>query len=629
MILAFLLVFLPQQTIDEDRIRAWVEQLASDDPRERERATEALVKVGPPVLPHLKSIRCSDVEACDRLALIERRIRQESRHRALSGKVARSLLEDRDLMTRLLSPHPDEVMKGLGLLTGHIASRDSAGFVILQHCRTVDPSADDLAVLLKEILREAPVNDADWAAVQVIALRTVQEYRLPGMIGPVRGLLASPEPVVRRGAVYAASEIGLAIPLDERKALVESVTPLLSDEAADVRSAAVETVGRIGGPERLFGIARMADDADARVRLKVIDAILCWEERKYASVLAELSKDPDAQVRRAAVQGIGALRESSLVADLLPRLQDQDEYVRLEMLNTLAMIRDKQYARQAAPLLKDPCTFVRSRALELLEILEASEFSREVAELLHPNEFETIRARALRILAAFGKADAAPAVARVLRDDSVLLRQMALETLSTIGTRAQSSDVAPLLKDELWGLRQLAAELLLRWGDRSHLDEIYELLDSSDPSVRAGVACALAHTGDKRGLNELLQSVREGEALARAKSLYALNAIAAPVLMKKFGETPVQAMPFCAGDITEILSELQRQTKIPMQTSINAGRTLELPYRGAILSVGVLLRFLAENSDGLYAIILDDDRNMVRIVPPNDAVRYWEKKFPK
>ena len=177
-----------------------------------------------------------------------------------------------------------------------------------------------------------------------------------------------------------------------------ALAPLLlaaKDRSAEVRHAAVLTLGRSSSPDALAAVRAALGDASAKVRVRAITALGkrkdsaslpamlrilagdkdAWPRGYAAWYLGELGgeravpaltrslQDPSAYVRRYAASSLGALGDARAVEPLLARVSDPDAEVRREVGQALERFDDPRIAAAAVGELSNADAACRLRAV--------------------------------------------------------------------------------------------------------------------------------------------------------------------------------------------------------------------------------------------------------------------------
>jgi HEAT repeat protein len=245
----------------------------------------------------------------------------------------------------------------------------------------------------------------------------------------------------RRDAAKALGEIGDAMAM-------EPLIAALKDPKKDVRDAAVEAIGKIGGDPR---------------------AVVAF---------AEPLKNGNSIAREEAASSLGKIRHKSAVEHLIPALKDEDCFVRQSAAASLGKIGEPSAVEALAQTLKD--------------------------------EDKDVRQTAAIAIGEIGGAAAVEPLLQLLKDESVMVRYRAVESLGRIGGSSAVDALIEALKDRGWiemptsggkpgtkkaWVRQKAIEALAETGDTRAVAPLTEALNDKQEAVRQAAQKALQKLG--------------------------------------------------------------------------------------------------------------------------------------
>ncbi len=156
----------------------------------------------------------------------------------------------------------------------------------------------------------------------------------------------------------------VACPDSERIASV-LITALGDGENPGRRNAAVEALVHCG-PRVVPGLLAATASDDIDVRKLVVDALAGIADARSTDTLVDLLGDPDPNVRAAAADALGAIGGEGVAEALLAlAVRDgEDQLVRFSALHALGSLEAPVQARDLAPVLDDP--ILRAAGLDLL-----------------------------------------------------------------------------------------------------------------------------------------------------------------------------------------------------------------------------------------------------------------------
>lgn len=389
---------------------------------------------------------------------------------------------------------------------------------------------------------------AKGGLVTVAAARALQWMgEKESAVKPLIKLLASPDPSVRR--------LSTAILGDLHD--LEAVTPII-DLLKDpkVGNTAIESLGRIGGPQATKALVplmrkkdgRAIDDGSSYVTITVGNASRALALIGDASILPDvipLLKDPNPLVRGDAAWLLGELGDPRAVDALLPLLKDtgkmQADPVYTEVAQALGKIGDKRAVPALIDLLRNPDT----RAMEVIEALAALKDPRAVDALigLLPSDF------AARALGKIADQRAVEPLIKLLNSPFPENWRSAAEGLGDLRAKAAA--------DRLSAMKHLCPQAIVALGqmkDPRIFDELLALL-KADTQVKFGsIVSALGDYGDSRAVEPIIELLKYNSP--------ATNRIAAEALGKLKD-------PHAVGPLIAVLKNADRAAKLGYMTSLD------------------------------------------------------------
>lgn len=331
----------------------------------------------------------------------------------------------------------------------HLLGNASVRATVIEAIVRRDASAGIVEILVEQ-LQSA---DADVRLAAIVAL---------GRLGDRRATAALAQRLDQPRAEVVAAAWALAQIGDQ--SAFESLLPLLSQDDASVRQAAIGALNSLGHPEMESRIAALLTSPDARiresavriagyfgyracvetmiarcadpeesVRRAAVEHLPFLEDPRATPHLASALKDPSARVRTAAAQAFAHLAPDQARGSLLTAARDADAWVRYYAVRSLGELRE---ASAMAPLIElaasDPAMHVRIAALETIGAIGGP----EAADLLLPYagaDQADLAAAALRALGHVCDDRSAAALKAALRAPDAVRRLAAVTGLRTCG----------------------------------------------------------------------------------------------------------------------------------------------------------------------------------------------------
>jgi HEAT repeat protein len=334
----------------------------------------------------------------------------------------------------------------------------------------------------------------------------------------IRVLREDSEPAVREAAALALSE-------HREQEVVDALIAALTDPVADVRSAAVDGLRRVGDSSAIPALAPLLKAADAGLRSRVAQALkmLAWQpeepeqEADFLVALGDLS--------RAAILGKAA------VGALAKVLEDSAYQRRVVAVNRLAEIGDPSAIPPLIAALRDTESVVRTAAANALGRL--------------------------------GATVAGPRLVSLLSDADANVRASSAEALGLLQEKRALATLIKLLKDRHWEVRASVLEALGRLGDPAAVLPVSEVLQDRDREVREQAALALGSLRDPRAAAPLVLAMLDPERVVRHAATRVLQQLdpyweRLPAVQELLGEVR-QALQHTDYGVRRVAAEILRR----------------------------------------------------------------------
>jgi cyclophilin family peptidyl-prolyl cis-trans isomerase len=284
-----------------------------------------------------------------------------------------------------------------------------------------------------------------------------------------RAALQSDDAAARAKAAWDLGQLGLAeIPEGEsepaaaislRAEAAAALIPAVSDSEAPVRRAAVEALGKTGGPEIEGALLSAGTDIDAGVRGEVALALFRRRflkrvpEYSTASLnkLLTLAEDSDPEVRWKAVYAFTRFPDPRAEKTLTLAEKDADKVTRLFAVRSVSKL-----GRSAETvLLSDSDLYVRAEAVASYG---ASKTAGDLPLSVFSDPSAHVRAAAADAVAATGRPELASRLEKMADADGPMARGRALLALAKLRGAAEAGRLELARKDPHWWVRSKAYE---------------------------------------------------------------------------------------------------------------------------------------------------------------------------
>ncbi|WP_435345897.1 HEAT repeat domain-containing protein [Haloarchaeobius sp. HRN-SO-5] len=211
-----------------------------------------------------------------------------------------------------------------------------------------------------EVSRDVTIGEASQRELQATDLSPVADDDVAEKVEA----LCEGDVVDRRRAALALGDE------DRTEAVLDALVHVgLTDEDADVRQFAVESLGNLGGDRAGEAAADTTDDPDPWVRAEAVVALDRIDRQRYESHVEAALGDDHHAVRRNAAVSLFKLRGEALLDVLLDQTRDDSERVREWAVHLLAGVDDDRAERRLSEVANDESEpkVVRSTAARSLE----------------------------------------------------------------------------------------------------------------------------------------------------------------------------------------------------------------------------------------------------------------------
>ncbi|MHB8876581.1 MAG: HEAT repeat domain-containing protein [Myxococcaceae bacterium] len=333
---------------------------------------------------------------------------------------------------------------------------------------------------------------------------------------------AAAEALVRLGPAAAEAVVTLLRHLDpdQRKFAAdilgemreaEGIGPLceaLEDEDTNVRVAAAEALGRVGGESAARALERALRRPEPLLRLSVLGALFTLQRPPPLPTLVPLLDDP--QLRRTAYRMLGLIPQPAAAELVCRGLGSSASPVREAALAALGLQRARTEPSRRADL--EACVRAGVRKVPGFQ---------EVLKRALESEDVSVRAGALFAAGALKDPALAPQVAEAAREP--LLAEEATRTLASLGPAA-GRELLARMAELSRPAQAAAAEALVALADPSLVEPLAQLAASDEPELRSWAIRALGQSRSPRAVEVLLPLLEEPEAAsAAARALVALG----------------------------------------------------------------------------------------------------------
>jgi HEAT repeat protein len=451
-----------------------IEQLAAEDLETRQAAALALGRIG-------------DARAAPALILALK----DAPELAMTAAGALGAIGDRRAFEALLDlvGHPIAAVRQAA-----VGALNSLGHPDLAACTLTlldspDPQVRESAVKIAGYFGYDSCVDAVLARcddpderVRRAAIEHLPYLEDPRVLPALAAALCSQSTGARAAAARALGQV-------EGASAAPHLLAALDDADPWVRYFALRSIGQHGYPEALDAIDRLAQaDPAGQVRIAALEALGRIGGPRAAALLAPFTQDADLDIARAALEALGAIDQPGALPALQAALRADEPARRIAALRALAQ---RGGAAAVEPLLRaaaDDDAQVAQVAIEALAQVGGEE---AVAALSALAAGGTHRGACIKALARQGE-DRVEVVARGLAHPAAGVRSVVVEALAQMKLPRASEHVRAALDDRDPAVRLVAARALGQLGSHQAERQLAALARSDpDLGVRRAAHAAL------------------------------------------------------------------------------------------------------------------------------------------
>ncbi len=301
------------------------------------------------------------------------------------------------------------------------------------------------------------------------------------------------------------------------KALSE-LKKLVYDKDAEVASAAVAAIGRIGGDQAVKILAEAKNKLSGKLRNQVLDAYLACADQY-------LNKGKSTAANK-------IYRELYQPKEPVP--------VRASALRGLILSDLQNGVQTIKEVLQGDDTELQAVAISMIRELPESTDVREIAELLPDLPLEG-QIQLLSALADRGDSAARMVVLKATESPEAEVRIAALRALAVLGNSRDVKLLASKAASSRGKESQIARESLYRLSGPDIDDTILKTIPDVEPAVKVELIRSLAERGVTKGVDLLFTTAKDEDSKVRVESLKSLGVLAAPGRLSELIQLLLQA----------------------------------------------------------------------------------------
>ena len=222
---------------------------------------------------------------------------------------------------------------------------------------------------------------------------------------------------------------------------------------------------------------------------RTVEDVAKWETSGNIEKLTEALSDPKAEVREAALQSLGTMKEEAAIDDIAACFNDSEENVVLASVSALAAMESTSAVTPLIAALKLEYPAAHITAAEALGRLRARSAVKPLAELLNSTSEEELLIVISAIGRIGAEKGSQPLVDKLTSSSAANIRKACIDALPATGGPAALKALVDALSDHDVVIREAAKTSLIKIGDPA-IPSIMDGLRSDDQGVR-GASVAL------------------------------------------------------------------------------------------------------------------------------------------
>ncbi|MGE3536098.1 MAG: HEAT repeat domain-containing protein [Candidatus Tectimicrobiota bacterium] len=324
-------------------------------------------------------------------------------------------------------------------------------------------------------------------------------------------------------------------------------------------------------------LIRRTTNADDKVRLAIVHTLARFRTEEVRDTLTGLLADPSAAIRTAALEGLMGLQLPLSLAPICQLLRDPEKAVRRQVSLLLTQLKDTQAVPYLFDVLQDSSAEIRQGAIELLHVLGDSHSVRsavmartdtaavhETLRRLLEAPQTRIRQMAFEGLTGLGVPLDVETLCRLLWDSDRGMRQQAVLLLSQLNTEQTLPVLLETLQNEAADVRQSAVTILNTIADTDLLTALLQGLREKEWWATVRVTDALGRHGGAKIVDAVLRLSLDEDAFLRRIALEVLKLSQDPQIVTFLVEALEQDEARILARAAEAVTVLEEKRAVPM-----------------------------------------------------------------
>lgn len=244
---------------------------------------------------------------------------------------------------------------------------------------------------------------------------------------------------------------------------------LLLDPDAEVRLAALESLEKIDAPVHISAFIPLLYDSNVSIQNQAIDSVASRHTGlDTLKLLLPLLMEESAYVRRAAVEVLNEIADDRMIGVLITTLNDEDWWSRERATDALAKVGGPRVATAMIGLITADDELSRRTAVEVINTTRDERAREHLVGALQDSDW-WVKERAIDALAVMGGKHSLKVLREVLEQDPAA-RPTTLRALAVLGDQAALDTIFPYLRDAETMVRVEALRAIETLAGEDHAD---------------------------------------------------------------------------------------------------------------------------------------------------------------
>ena len=450
-------------------------------------AIDALLQMGEPAIPHLLAmVKTGTARSRAQLIAAFGKMKDPRITTALLSMIDQDNSDAECAMGPLVCIGPEIVPLVLPMLkTGSNVGAEHATIILTQFRTQAVPALMPL------------LTDQD-PRIQLRAISALGRMQDPRAIPQIITFLGNADATIANMAEDALCTMG--------KAASAPLQEALHDKKAVVRRLAARSLGQIGDANAGQQLLGLVDDEAADVRAAAITSLgLLHEQGAVPAIIRLLPTETAVPVREAMAQALYRLNSSKVsVDDLRPLINDENPMTRRYAVQAAGQLHDPHFVPILTELLKDEHDEeVRCAILWAFgEIKDAK--TKEVLQEQVKAESQMVRWTALIALGKMGDVQVLDQLIAAMTQIHSLISRDFIDGLGGIHDPKATDALIKALAGQDHGVREHAAKQLGLRKEVTAIQPLIKLLDDENPEVQRAAATAIGQLRNPQGMIPLI-----------------------------------------------------------------------------------------------------------------------------